>query len=462
MPFNSFENYPMSWKPKLEEGDLPLYHKISNQLEHDIEKGIILPGTKLPPQRELADYLDINVSTISRAFKICAQKGLLSGSVGDGTYVSYNITTNIFEKPDNMEKNIIELGSMTPETVPQDEMIDLLDKMMKEPDFRKCFQYMNKNEDRYRSAARQLLVRAGCPTEPEEIMFANGGQNSIASIFAALFSPGDRIGVDPFVYPGLKSAAKLFGIQLVPIAQKNGEMSEKGLNYAIKNEAIKGIYVMPDFQNPTTHIMSSSCRKMIARVTSNHNILVIEDGINSLLSEVVKNTIFSLSPKNVIFILSLSKTINPALRLAYLSVPKNYQKKMADALYNINLSQSALLLELASRLILSGRLEELLTKRRQGIRLRNQLTDQILAGFHISGNSDSLNRWLILPNGITGTDFEQMALKRGVSIYGSERFVVGKEPPIGAVRIAICAPGSMEELKKGLMELKSLLQAVVK
>ena len=49
------------------------------------------PGDKLPPQRELADFLDINLSTITRAFKICELKGLISEHTRRGTYISSNV-----------------------------------------------------------------------------------------------------------------------------------------------------------------------------------------------------------------------------------------------------------------------------------------------------------------------------------------------------------------------------------
>ena len=141
MSINSFENYPMSWKPSLQFGSKPLYIELAEQLEQDIANGILRPGTKLPPQRELADYLDINVSTVSRAFKLCAQKGLLSGTVGCGTFVAYDVTTNIFSLPDAKQPHVIQLGSMTPETIVQDEVVQLLQKMMTEPDFGALFQY---------------------------------------------------------------------------------------------------------------------------------------------------------------------------------------------------------------------------------------------------------------------------------------------------------------------------------
>ena len=91
MPVNSFENYPMSWKPILQRNKKALYLALAEELENDIHAGRLRPGTKLPPQRELADFLDINVSTVTRAFRLCANKGLLSSAVGSGTFAQAGI-----------------------------------------------------------------------------------------------------------------------------------------------------------------------------------------------------------------------------------------------------------------------------------------------------------------------------------------------------------------------------------
>lgn len=458
MSVNSFDDYSMSWRPKLKRNEAPLYINLANQLERDIASGDLRPGTKLPPQRELADFLDVNVSTISRAFKLCSRKGLLNGTVGSGTYIAYNISTNIFATPAHSEPHIVDLGSMMPETIPQDEITRLLHKMIEETAFERLFQYSHKADDWQLEAATVLLKKVGCPVPSSQILLANGGQNSLAAILAGLFEPGDRLGVDPLVYPGLKSVATLFNVQLIPIAHKNGEMSEEGLRYAAKNEGIKAIYVMPDCHNPTTHIMSEQCRDRIAEVAKELDILVIEDGINSLLLREPKSSIFARALEQTIFSLSLSKTISPALRLAYLAVPKRYFHTLENALYNINLSQSALLLELASRLIVSGQLDSLLERRREGLAARNHLTDSLLQGYDVFGNSESLCRWLILPEAVSGEQFEQLALDRGLFVYGSERFAVGKNVPVQAVRLAICAPNHSSDLEWALSTIRDLLE----
>lgn len=74
MPVNSFDDYPMSWKPKKELLTAPKYRALADLLADDILTGKLSPHTKLPPQRELADYLDLNLSTVTRAFQHCTQK----------------------------------------------------------------------------------------------------------------------------------------------------------------------------------------------------------------------------------------------------------------------------------------------------------------------------------------------------------------------------------------------------
>ena len=116
MPFNSFDDYPLTWRPVLDKSQRALYRELAAQLETDIHNGIVKPGTKLPPQRELADYLDINVSTVSKAFRLCEQKGLLSAAVGSGTFVSYDALTSVRLLHDHKDSQIIDMGSTVPES----------------------------------------------------------------------------------------------------------------------------------------------------------------------------------------------------------------------------------------------------------------------------------------------------------------------------------------------------------
>ena len=453
MPINSFDNYPMSWKPTLTRSGRPIYLELAQQLERDIESGALKPGTKLPPQRELADFLDINLSTVSRAFKICSDSGLLTGSVGDGTYVSYSSMTRL---TDNPRTELIRLDAMTPETLEQSELVSVLRKMLAEPDHARLFQYELERSDWQREAAVRLLRRAGCSAKADNILTASGGQNAIAAIFAAVLRRGDKLGVDPLTYPGVKSAAKLFGIQLVPIEQENGCMSEAGIRSAVKNDGVRALFIMPDYQNPTAYVMSTEQRQMIADIAIQNDLLLIEDGICRLLSGETRS-VHDLAPENTVFTLSLSKTISPALKTAFIAAPERFSEQLDDALYSINLSQSALLGELAARLIASDKLEPLLIRRAEGIEKRNDLVDIILKGFTVRGDRHALCRWLVLPEGMSGAQLECEAAARGVCVYGGEHFAIGRSIPEAGARLAVCAPADICELEKALKIIRDII-----
>ena len=459
MPINSFADYPMSWKPKINQTSKSLYLALANQLEHDILSGRLLPGTKLPPQRELADFLDINVSTVSKAFKACELKGLLSATIGSGTYVSYGALSNLRLLTEETSKHIIEMGAVVPDYEANKLMLPLLQEMVNEPDAERLFEYSRPGNALWqKDAAVSFLKKCGLDTERDNILFSNGGQNAIVAVLGGLLNHGDKIGIPPHTYSEIKSAAVRLGVQLIPIKLADNEIDGEALIYACKNYNLKGVYIISDHQNPTTHTMSVSARKELADIARAQDIFIIEDGTYHLMSERLP-PIASFAPERTIYIAGLSKAITPGLRLAFLSVPPRYRTSVSGALYTMNVCVSTLMAELTSRMIVSGQIDAILEAHREKTFLRNQLVNSYLCDYDCRGDENCIFRWLYLPAEISGAEFESLALENGVQVYSAERFAIGNVPPDRAVRLAVCGPESLEELERGLMILKRLLES---
>lgn len=459
MSVNSFDDYPMSWRPDLTGAAGPKYLALVKMLEEDIKSGVLKAGTKLPPQRELADFLDVNLSTVSRAFKLCEQKGLLSASVGSGTFVSSDVAVDSILLCGNENTHMIEMGAIVPLVASNDKVKQYMEQLLKRPDALQLFSYgAPEGTVRHRKAGVAWLGRSGFDTDSSHIVLAAGGQNALTASLAACFRNGDKIGADPLTYPGVKTAAKLLGIQLIPIQCRNYEMTEEGIRYALQNENIKGIYVVPDYHNPTTHTMSLETRKMIAGLAKEKNLPVLEDSINNLLTDMPLPPIAAFAPEQVIYLSSLSKTVSAGLRTAFIHVPKQYHQDLAAALYSMNIAIPPLLATLSAGLIEDGIADEILMERKQMIAERNRIVNEILADLPIEGELTSPLRYLHLPERFTGKSFEACAREADVQVYGAERFSIGNKPVEKAVRLSIITPPTIEALEEGLTRLKKILR----
>lgn len=66
IPDNLGEDH--GWIRPLQEGAGPRYLQIARMVIHAVEEGRLATGDRLPPQRELARYLGVDLTTITRAY----------------------------------------------------------------------------------------------------------------------------------------------------------------------------------------------------------------------------------------------------------------------------------------------------------------------------------------------------------------------------------------------------------
>lgn len=71
--------------------------EVAGQLERHI-LGTLQPGERLPPERELANHLEVSRLVIREALKLLAERGLVTARQGSGTYVQ-RVGSAVFEKP---------------------------------------------------------------------------------------------------------------------------------------------------------------------------------------------------------------------------------------------------------------------------------------------------------------------------------------------------------------------------
>ena len=456
MPVNSFENYPMSWKPQKADLEKPYYLSIAASLERDILSGVLPENTKLPPQRELADFLDLNLSTITRAYKLCELKGLLYAVTGKGTFVSPGISA----QDTFLDKNspVIEMGMIKPFYECNGSILGAAGKVMSNPDNICLLEYSNPfGTGRQASAAREWLPHFGIDAPKESILLSAGAQNALSIVLISLFKAGDKIAVDAFTYTNFKGLANFLHIQLISIESDRCGMSPNSLLQACRNTEIKGIYLMPTCSNPTSIFMPAARRREIADIVRQFHLLLIEDDIYSFLAPNGVKSFFSILPEQTVHICSISKSLCAGLRVAFLAFPAKYKEALVAGMLNINLKTVSLNGEIVTELIETGMAFNIVHQKLALAERRNRIFKSV---FDVPGQDDIARffYWLPLPEHLSSEDMELLALQRGVHILGSHRFAMTSTQKSSYIRVSVTSPDTEDDLRKGLLILKSIFE----
>lgn len=67
---------------------LPLHLQVQQGIERDIERGIYVPGNRLPTVQEFAQELKLSTHTVMRAYSELCRRGVLEAKRGSGTFVA--------------------------------------------------------------------------------------------------------------------------------------------------------------------------------------------------------------------------------------------------------------------------------------------------------------------------------------------------------------------------------------
>ena len=459
MPTNSFENFYLSWFPDKSKIKRPYYLTLANALEEDIVSGKLAAGTRLPPQRELADYLDLNFTTVTQAYNLCREKNLIYGVTGRGTFVSpVSDKNNQFQR--KRSSDIIELALVTGFDRMKAPIIEASENVLKKGYIEELYSYTEPAGHLHqRAAGAHWMSRMDVHTDSEHTAIFSGAQNVISTALLSLFRIGDKLAVDEYTYSNLIGTARLSHIRLVPVKGDNCGMFAEALEEICKKEDIRGIFLMPNCANPTTYSITEQRKDELAQVIARHNLILIEDDNTGVIPEQNSgyHSMFTRLPDQTIYICNSTMALCNGLRVTFTAFPETYRERLLNAQFHLNIKTSSLDAEIMTELILSGKAGKIMEQKAELAYRRNQLFNSIFPDAVKPGSPSAFFRWLPLPHlNIDEMELERQLLQQGVSVYGSYRFAVQRNQE-NFVRLAISSPENEELLKKGLNIVKDFL-----
>jgi DNA-binding transcriptional MocR family regulator len=461
-----------TWLPDLSDGAGPIYLRLADNIETAINEGTLAPGTKLPPQRNLAFDLGVTIGTISRAYSLIHERGLVSGEVGRGTYVNDRQAAAAApsSKPINPENpfgstrvssevagHIVLNGTAAP-NIGQQQVVNahIAAIMAEHPN--DITDYTRGFPKGWVEAGTRWLSQGDWSPKPAGIVATLGAHAAVMSVIGAMTAPGDRIVFEPVTYSQVSRAAVLNGrrVSLVDI-DEHGIVPDD-FERVCAQQHPKMIFVMSCAQNPTCTVLSLERRKAIAEIAKRYNVWIVEDNLYGAMRSDGIPLIAELAPDQTFLVGGLSKSVAAGLRGGWVACPPHFAARVRVAHKMLTGGLPFLLAELSARLVNSGDADDIRHDCVQEIIKREAIVRQTFTGLEFNSAPEIAFAWVKLPEPWLSGTFRSAAVKESVFIDDEDEFKPGRTEKIfHRVRVSFSLPKSHAELKQGLGILRRLL-----
>lgn len=247
-------------------------------------------------------------------------------------------------------------GIPAPESFPVDLMYALTDTVLTKYGASALQYDPTEGFEPLRETLSEYLTAKGVAVSPEGILVTSGSQSALDLLGMVLLSKGDRVAVEAPTYVGALQALRPYQPEFITLESDEEGVIPESLEEVLRTNAIKLVYLVPTFQNPTGRTIPLKRRVTIAQIIQQYNVLLAEDDPYSDLRfrGTPLPTIRSFAPEHVIYIGTLSKVFAPGLRIGFCVAPDLVMHWLVVAKQGVDLHTSTFNQALAGEYIGSG------------------------------------------------------------------------------------------------------------
>jgi GntR family transcriptional regulator/MocR family aminotransferase len=491
------------------DGDGALYGQIYRALRAAILECRVSPGTRLPTTRALADELGISRNTVVSAFEPLRAEGYIVSRVGAGTFVAPQVDArpvraSVETRVGQTEARdvtgppprVSRYGQALLDANPRRDYDAMLEREELRIDFRPCVPDLERLPDdtwrraltrtanylpsasfdyadpsgvlELRESIASYLGRArGVRCQAEEIVIVGGVAQALDLATRLFVDRGDSVLVENPHYQGARRALSAAGARLVcaPVDAEGIDLS--GLSVEDRSAA-RLAYVTPSHQFPTGAVMSLTRRLELLRWADEDNAFIVEDDYDSEFrySGRAIEALRSLDQHGrVLYVGTFSKTLLPAMRIAYLVLPPGLVEIFRAAKFLSDWAAPSFEQHALVRFLESGDFERHLRRARtlysQSRAALVAAIDRELAEFEPTYRDSQAGLHLLVRfGGVPGGQIRMLVAAGhalGVGLYPAAPCYVGAAPKeleliLGFARL------EPEAIREGVLELKGLLR----
>jgi GntR family transcriptional regulator / MocR family aminotransferase len=412
------------------EAGFPLRAQLERQLRDGIRSGRLRAEVRLPPSRELARELGVSRGVVVDAYSQLVAEGYLVARRGSGTEVAGSIGAQPARSAPHSAlpppiRHDLHSGLPDVSRFPRREWQAASATALRElPDGWLTYG-RPRGYTRLRVALSDYLGRARATVAtPQQIVICAGLSHGLTLVWRALRERGARrVAVEDPAWQGQPDSVAYAGLEPVPIP-----VDDSGLVVAELEQAdVDAVVVTPAHQYPTGVVLSPERRGALIGWARRHRALIVEDDYDAeyRYDREPVAALQGLAPDLVVHTGTASKTLAPALRIAWLVVPDHFvddvtaQHSLTLAMPNV-IEQGALALMLER-----GELERHLRQMRRRYRPRRDALAEALAEelpeARVGGAAAGLHLVAWLPADADEDAIRSRARERGVAIHTLQR-----------------------------------------
>lgn len=471
----------------------PNWRQVYNGLRNAILGGRLRTGARLPATRTLAAELSLSRNTITAAYDQLRAEGYIEQRVGAGSFVAHTVPDTLLASvPATRHRQVTRagapasapaalsargvvlasarLGAYAPgagrlidrATCPYGQPIAFrsgvpaLDAFPTSVWSRIVARRWRRGEvpltygdpagyRPLREAIAEYVASArGVRCEYQQVLIVNGSQQGLDLASRLLLDPGDQVWMEDPGYSGARAAFEAAGAVVIPVPVDAGGMQVA--EGACRAPRARLAYVTPSHQCPLGPVMSAARRLALLQWAEAANAWIVEDDYDSEFRYAGRPlpSLQGLDEQNrVIYVGTFSKTLFPALRIAYMVVPPNLSEPFSVAHDVASRHAPAHMQTVLTDFIVEGhfarhvRRMRALYAERQRVLLAaaGQALSEHLeiapadAGLHLVG-------WL--PSGVRDVDASRAAWEHGVQVSPLSRHAI-TPPARGALLLGYAA-----------------------
>ena len=417
-------------------GEGPLYQQLAAAITAAIERSDLLPGTRLPPERTLAEALKLSRTTVVQAYARLREAGAIESRHGSGTWVRRAGKTG-WPSPQEHEvssafrRNVV-FRSLVERTGDAISFVSAQLPPLPEVDeaaravARRGAVRLGGNQGYFpmglpvlRQAVAAYLSRGGLPTREEQVLITCGAQQAISLIAGLLVARGESVVTEDPTYIGAIDVLVSAGARVltVPGVAESLDLDRLRALLALRPRLF---YVVPTYHNPTGGLLPEPARREIARLAGELQVPVVEDNTLAelgLAGDPPPPIAALAGSAPILTIGSLDKLFWTGLRVGYIRGPEAWIVRLGRFKALSDLGSPLVSQAIAAWLL--DHVEAAVKARRREVSgklaLLTRLLEQHLPGWTWRKPAGGLLLWTRMPAG-DAEELAQIAGRHGVAL----------------------------------------------